>query len=805
MAAIHTVIPVDVLPTELAAPNIISAEYESFTLIPRLGPLSYAYYRRRTRGIIHDLVATLDLIGVVAEYVKEWEVEPAVPTGHIILPDVFLAPEIVGNIVNNSATPPQQPTRNPRENLTTLRRLNSDTITHISRALTSSSGTIAVDNSRVAANAAIISRLAQPNAVIARLVDNGLLLGDKGIVDTSLLDKSQTEQLKTVIGQLRNKGARPRNIQKTLATHLVESIVKDPRNKLGSAGITLAKDADLRNNLAASVAEHFKNDWVLDSLDSIDDSVIADSREWAFLRHERVELALGTPQLRGPVAAHSIAPNSELTLTKSQSYSSETSNLSLNQSSRRLTGQHLIANQIKQRIGTLYDYGSNLGQTMSEQGHERDTSRGEKRTQIESVLNEISEANASQTLSTTSVAGASQQEYTTQGKDTDFATSEIAFEAFSPVSVTHYLDGISAVWCPRISNPYQSLYEVINNFADEVRSDYIKENFVADPAEPLATYEGLEKVTQNTPKVRDSQIEDDTTYEHTVIIRLSEAEQAQNYFLADDVRCSFKQDDDWDTDALESNQYRVLEPTIIEHVPNSHIEIRTKFKIIDETWRNPDSVWLEVSVTKYKYTQAYLELLKEYRQLTDVVNPARRAAVEAQARKYARLKKEELIRKYDSNIKELQDYTFVALMKQMFGAGNADNQWSYYHGIVKSCIDWNRAHIEPEPASPGDLSANGLSPYHFLNVDAVRFFLPIHRGSEDAFFEAVSNGVEADWKALFERVNDYINQQRTIVEELKERGNADDLEQLTLDQYDSELVLGRHLEAVLSNHPFLES
>ena len=67
MAAIHTVIPVNVLPTELATPNIISAEYESFTLIPRLGPLSYAYYRRRTRGIIYDLIATLDLIGVVKE------------------------------------------------------------------------------------------------------------------------------------------------------------------------------------------------------------------------------------------------------------------------------------------------------------------------------------------------------------------------------------------------------------------------------------------------------------------------------------------------------------------------------------------------------------------------------------------------------------------------------------------------------------------------------------------------------------------------------------------------------------------
>jgi hypothetical protein len=40
---------------------------------------------------------------------------------------------------------------------------------------------------------------------------------------------------------------------------------------------------------------------------------------------------------------------------------------------------------------------------------------------------------------------------------------------------------------------------------------------------------------------------------------------------------------------------------------------------------------------------------------------------------------------------------------------------------------------------------------------------------------------------------------------MTDRMNAADKEALTLDEYDTELVLGRHLEAVLSRTPFLES
>ena len=236
---------------------------------------------------------------------------------------------------------------------------------------------------------------------------------------------------------------------------------------------------------------------------------------------------------------------------------------------------------------------------------------------------------------------------------------------------------------------------------------------------------------------------------------------------------------------------------------NSHIRIKTRLKVHEEPWGwNPSWVWVRVTVNKYKYTASYLQQLKEYRNTVTELNPARRAAVKAQAKRYARLKKEELIKRYANHPAELRDYTFIALMRQMFGNGA---NWSYYHGIIKTCIDWEHAQIQPEPAKPENLAADGLSPFHFLNVVAVRFFLPIHRGSEDAFFEAVGNTLDSNWRQLFAKVKTYIGLQRSKVETMTDRMSEDDIKELTLDAYDAELVLGRHLEAVLSKTTFLES
>lgn len=812
MPTLHTSIPDTVLPTALAEPNRIVTRYESYTLIPRLGPLTYAYIRRDAWRRLWHFHLTLKLLDKLAVHKKVWKTVPVLSAvkltaiANVGRAGVEVSAESLSSIRKSGAAGRAQVA--PTMLLRSFRRLPGESVSLLSGTAPVVAPRLTIlDTAEAESAQGILELMKERNPVVDRLADVGKLLDKDGAVRAELLALDTKGRLDVLLDAMSSPEGQPRKLLVAVSKNAVQNALSVKDGMFGELGRLIKDDAGLRNKVIGAVAEMLHDFGALSGLSSLDDAAIVDSREWAFLRRERVELLLQTPEYRGPVGINSVAPNSELTISDTQTTATQTFDIAASRRAQRSGSNMLIANQIKEKLGTLYDYGSNLGQTMSEQGYERDNTRGEKRSIVEQTLSEVSETNASKTISISSMSATSLREYRTEGKDTSFATTEVSFEAFCPVKVTHYLEEIGAVWCPRIKNPYGTLRQTISDFEDQVRGEYIAENYVVDPAEPLPTYEGIERVSVNTKKVTDDTVDDDpdgTIYEDTVTIRLSEAERSQNYFLSSDVQCEFKQDDSWWSNAFDSDQYEVLDPQVLEHVENSHITINARFKVLDEpNGPNPDSIWLSVSVTKYKYTSAYLEQLKEYRNTVQALNPARRTAVEAQAKRYARLKREELVQRYADDPGELRDYTFIALMRQMFGDMGGD--WSYYHGIIKTCIDWDRAKIEPEPAAPEDLAADGLSPFHFLNVNAVRFFLPIHQGSEDAFFEAVSNTLDANWKQLFADVQSYIDRQRAIVKAMTERMNAADRKALTLDEYDSELVLGRHLEAVLSRTTFLES
>lgn len=809
MTTIHTNIPNNVLPAELIDPNKIVTEYESYTLIPRLGPLSYAYIKKAARRRLWHITQTLVFLDLVAVHKATWKAKPDLP---LLTLNAMVAAG--GTFLGGRTTEPvsrlRAPSREerravgPRVLLDTVRRLPSI-------AVESSGGTVVAtapasevrENLQAESDRDILVVLREPNPVINQLVENGRLLDDEGGIRDELVDLEPAAQLSAILDTMPSATAQPSSFVKKISKTVAKSALEADRS-LAKLGNIVKANNSLEPKVVASIADAIGNLENLIGMATFDDSPIVDSREWAFLRRERVELLLEPPKFRGPLSVNSVAPNSELTLTDSQTAEARTLDISASRTARASGTNLLISNQIKEKLGTLHDFGSNLGQTMSEQGYEKDNSTGEKRTIIEQTLSEISEANASQTISVSSTAASSTREYKTRGHDTNFATTEVSFEVFSPVKVTHFLDGIGAVWCPRVKNPYGVLRQTIADYGEQVRAEYITENHIVDPAEPLPTYEGFEAKTGDaSPKISGDDIEDDTYFEREVTIRLSDQERSQDYFLDDDVKCELIQESEWDENELDADQYDILDAVILEHVENSHIRIKTRLKIHEEPWGwNPSWVWVRVSVNKYKYTASYLQQLKDYRNTVDELNPARRAAVEAQAKRYARLKKEELIKRYANDPAELRDYTFITLMRQMFGSGA---NWSYYHGIIKTCIDWERAQIQPEPAKPENLAADGLSPFHFLNVVAVRFFLPIHEGSEDAFFEAVGNTLDNNWRQLFAKVKTYIGLQRAKVKTMTDRMNASDIEELTLDEYDSELVLGRHLEAVLSKTTFLES
>lgn len=796
MPNIHVTIPTSALPTELAQPNKIVSKYETYTLIPRLGPLTYSRIRTVARRHLLKINDAYQLLENIQIQKNEWEATPS----------VFVNPADIAfdsNRVITSGVPTVMNTRvinassAPITILQNLRELSDSEVEVLS--LKVSANKPEFDSRLADSNALILNTMKTPNYVIKGLVDSGKLIEKNGDFKMDIANLSPSEKLGEILKSSSVRQAKPSVIE----TQLADSILEEVSDMKVSDNF---KDAvkEQANAMRDWIADMVKSSGMIPSdMQSVDDSVIVDSREWAFLRHERVELVLGQPKFRGPLSVDSVAPNSELFYSSSQSIDNQRMSIDTSERGSRSASSQLVSSKIKEKLGTLYDYGSNLGQTMSEQAYSRDVSKGEKRSMVEATLLEMSEKNASTTISASMASSASMREYRTQGIDTDFATTAVSFEAFVPIEVTHYLDEIGAVWAPRMRNPFIPLFNDIEKFETETQARYIAENYVVDPAEPLPSYEAFESVFANTRKVLEKDYEDtDHIYEAEVTIRLTDAQSEKGYFLDADVSCQFIQDTS--DDDFEADQYRVLEPIVIRHIPNQSITIRTRVQILDfPFWDDPDYFYLKVSVTRYKYAAVYLEQLKDYNQTVGLVNVARRAAVQSQAKKYARLKKEELINRYHNDPAELRDYTFISLMKMMFGV-SAKGHWSYYHGIIKSCIDWDNAQLNMEPADPAHLKADGLSPYHFLNVNATRFFLPVHKGSEEAFFAAVSNTIDPNWAALFSKVNTYMDTQRSLVETMTERMNAEDEAQLTLDNYQSELVLGRHLEAVLSHTAFLE-
>jgi hypothetical protein len=810
MTAIHTNVPLSVLPTELAADNKLTTEYESYTLIPRLGPLAYSYMRKKTRSMLSEFMEVIALIDAIKAFENRWKMEPVFPVYvlenyremeiinpelHVINPaDRVDNPVIAQPIIESAIT-------SPMERFRRTANLNRDNVRRMSVLTTGAR--ISDDNinsEMVEDHAEIVARLSADNALMNGMVMRGeLAQGDKFV--SSELTRLPTEKAASqlVSNILKGRGDRgATKVHKTMAINMIDDLIKTEK-RFGTIADYL-RDINLKDQAADLVAGGLKDIGLIGTEESLSDVNIIKSREWAFFRKEHVDIELQTPKLRGPVAVNSVSPDSELFIQQSRSVTSQ----SLLGTSRDLSSvassSLTLASHVKSNMGTLFDYGSNLGTSMSEQGFSRDTNRSEKRAIVESTMQEISQKNATQTLSGSSVTSGQLREYRTEGKDQHYSSTEVAFEVFSPVKVTHYLDAIGTVWCPRVLNPYRELITLINEYEEMVRAEYIEENKVINPAVPIPTYDDFTEVAAYTKKVTD--FEDDDVFEETLEVELSAADKAKGYIFDNTAKCHFEQRDTGCTNAVEPEQYKVF-PARVEVIEGSKAIVHTKYKIIEEPWgSNPHYIRLKVVLTKYRYSQTYLEQLKDYEHTIEVVNPARRSAVEVQAKKYARLKREELVKKYENNISDLKDFNFTSLMKSMFTSSSGNKGWSYYHGIIKSCIDWNKATYEVEPGTANALLERGKSPYHFLNADAVRFFLPIHEHSEEAFFEAVGNTVDRQWRDMFKEVKDYVDQQRRLVDNMRDRMSPEDIKQLTLDEYDSEMVLGRHLESVLSNHPF---
>jgi hypothetical protein len=178
---------------------------------------------------------------------------------------------------------------------------------------------------------------------------------------------------------------------------------------------------------------------------------------------------------------------------------------------------------------------------------------------------------------------------------------------------------------------------------------------------------------------------------------------------------------------------------------------------------------------------------------------ARQAATRSRAEQYGTLMRDEYAKRYDDPVYLCKE-AFRSLLASILGDASVD-QRSYYEELLGRCIDWATSKLVLEPAPADQLPYPEFLPDHFLNSPAARLFLPINREAEEIFFETLCQSGDQATAADARAIKLRLKQCRNRIDTLS-TGTKEEKAKLVLDAYDTEIVIGKHLEAVVSRFEF---
>jgi hypothetical protein len=849
-------IPESALPTSLSADNRLTTIYPTHVLFPKLGPLAAQRYTQQYARVVRDYAAAAELVVAAREFAQTYGKPAAVPAppppGSV--EDLRLEPPLTGTNAyfsgylaglapfSSARVRERRGTRDgglrvarfeatavwpseveevlrdePELDVTDTGRLIIQPISPehlIARIATLARGEewagsdrVVVDGATVEtettsaaegyALAKILHGLARPNVVMADMLALDLVNQSGAWLGNELADAADVvlELATQLAGQAEGVTVRERELRVLIerATGLLETL-----GVTGSALLDRLKDsAPVRRAAFRYVV--WKGD-LLNTLDpSIvplpDDTVVVGSREWAFSRTERLSIEVGTPTLRGPFATDAVAPASELVTSESSlqevvAFSEEVSGRASTRVSETAT---FNSSTFRQALSHMAEEGVNDEAAFAQDTTLFESLRERRREAIDRTLTQISTNNEQRTGVVGRTVTSTARSYTTRGKDERYATTEVSFQVAAPIDVEVRLEDVGLVWCPRMPSPFMALHRLIYAFEEQARRDYLLQNQVVDPVRPPEVFETASFAREQG--IRGNTKNQSVTFTFPIPAQYLDWEldrAATKIDFRNGTIDDYNFDEAWNWDDLENWLASI---SSISRVGNDI----TGVAVLETT--DPELLnrgFLTFDFAMKRLTDESRVAIEAYeRDRQDAA--AQRQAVEVRARQYARLRRDELIEQYESSY-ELQEEAFAVLVKRVFQGTNPDHV-SYWREILRSCVEWSRVAMRMEPGDMATLAHPQLSPSHFMNAQGIRFILPILRSAEAAFFEALETGAGTYHSRAAATVREFVNDYRDRVEALKE-DDPDDL--LVLDAYMSEMVLGRHLEAVMSAHPFAE-
>lgn len=812
---LHANLPQSVFPLQLDKENALRVSYDTNLLFPALGPAAATRYVSRFARVIEDLAVAVTILDRVRRFklrytrlpelpARTTPIDPYVPkaSGYMeafVKPvrELFEAPVAPAPVPLGviGGKPSFAPDPGARAKGAKGRRKPSPTPgTRLDEVPSSQREGLE--------GAALLEALAVPSMVLQDLHTAGVIRSTGAvIVDAELLAEA-TKLPVALAARLAALVASSAEADAAVAAAapLVQQALRQVDLSADIGLLDLYKaDAAFRTNLARYLLGRMDPRRTrpgpivkAGGLQLPEDEGMAISREWALQRHEELVLVLGEPVLRGPIEATPVAPRSKRvhTETETRSVINDRSRSIREERRTQQAQSSLSAERFRQSLDNLSEVGIASANAFSNDSTLLSTLSEQRRSAIDSVVREISSANAETTLHRSELVTGRSTEYTTEGKDEHRATTELAFQVVVPVEASVRLRGFGLAWCPRVTSPFLKLHGVVAAFEAEQKAAYIAQHYVPLPVKPALK-------TDTRTEVFEVQIDGDEPINTKAFSRTFEFTDPNSFIDLDGITAvhrngayaDFDWNERWNLDDLEKATARVSGLAL--SADGKRLTGTAVLETTDPEFFNRSFVTITVPILTF--TDETVAALAAHEQAQQE-RSFKEAEIRSRAAQLAALKRDELIASYESRI-SLQREAFRALIRRVFVEASKE-EISFIEEIVRRCIRWDDASIAYESQPMDRLPYPQLPPDHFMNCPAIRFFLPISENAEALLFETLAQSGQTYHEAGVEKVRRMLEEARALAQSVSPGGTK------PIDSFPTEIIIGRHLEAVLSHSEF---
>jgi len=192
----HTQIGGEFLPEEMADPNQLVNYYESYVLIPNMGPVIYAKLYKKLKFLVKDISVAVNIIEAAVKFKTKYNEIPSTP----YIPEME---NVAGSYLKEGAATVEldigeayaRPTKDKPEVVLKALKNTGRANMKISGVTKSSQE----DYERLNEYSNILGMLSEKNAVVSALAQEQLMLGKEGIIKTDLLASNKEQQVETII------------------------------------------------------------------------------------------------------------------------------------------------------------------------------------------------------------------------------------------------------------------------------------------------------------------------------------------------------------------------------------------------------------------------------------------------------------------------------------------------------------------------------------------------------------------------------------------------------------------------------